>query len=173
MTAIRCTAKLLKRLQIDDPGSPPPPGNRLGDWFANIIYTRRGHYIILVSETSLLPVLTTARRLENLVPRFLGSLSEILKTLQVPPAAIARELEAMQPIYFGRTNNRVVLGSMNDFVSMFRFALERNPDSTDFDWSIFLARTPCSPLGMKSPDRVAPRLLRNPHGFGVVDGGGA
>ena len=54
MTALRCTAKLLKRLRISSPGEPPPPENRLGDWFANVVYTRDGHFVLLVSERSLL-----------------------------------------------------------------------------------------------------------------------
>jgi len=50
MTTLRCTGKLMKRLGIRNPGDPPPPENRLGDWFANILYTRHGHYVLLVSE---------------------------------------------------------------------------------------------------------------------------
>ena len=46
MAALRCTGKLLKRLGIRNPGEPPPPTNRLGDWFANIIYTRQGHFVL-------------------------------------------------------------------------------------------------------------------------------
>jgi len=171
MTTLRCTEKLLKRLRIDDPGEPPAPKNRLGDWFANIIFTRQGHYVILVNEKSLLPVITTARDLDNLVPRFLRDLSEVLSALGVPERVIEREVESMEPMYFGRTNSRKVLGSMNDFVQMFKWSLEEYPDSTLIDWSLFLARTPCGPIGMERPGRLAPRLLKNPLNFGVIEGG--
>lgn len=83
MTTLRCTAKLLKRLGIANPGEPPPPKNVLGDWFANIIYTRQGHYVLLVSERSLLPVLTTARDLHNLERRFFNQLAEVLSSLGI------------------------------------------------------------------------------------------
>jgi len=77
MTTLRCTGKLMKRLGIRKPGEIPPPENVLGDWFANILYTRHGHYVLLVSERSLLPILTTARDLDNLVSRFMRQLGEV------------------------------------------------------------------------------------------------
>lgn len=120
MTTLRCTGKLLKRLGILDPGDPPPPENVLGDWFANIIYTRHGHYILLVSERSLLPVLTTARDLDNLVPRFMKQLDDLLLALGVRRELIDHELSSMEPLRFGRTNSRSVLGTMNDFVVKFK-----------------------------------------------------
>ena len=121
MTTLRCTAKLLKKLGIRDPGEPPTPENLLGDWFANIICTRHAHYVLLVSEKSLLPVLTAARDLDNLVPRFERQLADVLSVLEVRQELIDRELERMSPMNFGRTNNRVVLGSMTDFIQMFSY----------------------------------------------------
>jgi len=173
MSSLRCTAKLLKRLKIEKPGDPPRPTNALGDWFANIIYTRQGHFVILVSERSLLPILTTARDLDNLVPRFLNDLAEVLRALKVPTAKIDREIEQMQPIYFGRTNSRSVLGSMNDYVQNFRFMLDLRPGNTLFDWSLHFAETPCGAVGYDQPKTLAPQLLNNPHGFEVINGGKA
>jgi len=173
MTALRCTAKLLKRLGIDDPGEPPPPQNSLGDWFSNVIYSREGHFVILVSERSLLPIVTTARDLDGLELRLQRHLNDLLWALKVPQKLIDRELSQMAPLYYGRTNSRVVLGSMNDFVQMFRHMLPRHPESTPLDWSLHLAHTPCGPLGMEQPEVVAPRLLMNPHDFRVLDGGNA
>jgi hypothetical protein len=173
MTTLRCTGKLLKRFGIRNSGEPPPPENVLGDWFANILYTRQGHYILLVSERSLLPVLTTARDLDNLVPRFKRQLDEVLSTLGVRQELIDRELSRMEPLYFGRTNNRSVLGTMNDFVQMFKYMLPDGKDLTVLDWSLQLAKAPCGPIGMESPNRLSRRLLENPHDFRVLEGGGA
>jgi len=173
MTTLRCTGKLLKRLGISGPTEPPPPENVLGDWFANILYTRQGHYVLLVSERSLLPVLTTARDLDNLVPRFVRLLNEVLSALGVRQDRIDRELALMEPVYFGRTNSRSVLGTMNDFVVNFKYALSIGRDYSSLDWSLRLAMTPCGPINMESPDRLTRRLLENPHGFEVIDGGRA
>ena len=171
MTTLRCTAKLLKRLGIREPGEPPPPENRLGDWFANIIYTRQGHFLILVSERSLLPIVTTARDLNRFEQRFLRVLTDVLLALKVPQEAIDRELSLMYPMYYGRTNSRVVLGSMTDFTHMTRHILATEPEMTLLDLSLFLAHSPCKPLDMEQPETVAPELLLNPRGFRVLDGG--
>jgi hypothetical protein len=100
MTALRCTAKLLKRLGISNPGDPPPPKNALGDWYANILFTRAGHYVLLVSERSRLPVLLPARDLPSLPPRFLQALTDLLADLDVPGHQIDREIGEMQPLYY-------------------------------------------------------------------------
>jgi hypothetical protein len=171
MTTLRCTAKLMKRLGIRSPGEPPPPENILGDWFANIIYTRQGHFVLLVSERTLLPVLTTARDLDNLVPRFKRQLSEMLSTLGVPRERISREISAMEPLYFGRTNNRSILGSMNDFVDSFRYQLAMGHDYSVLDWSLRLAITPCGPFDRESPDRLTQSLFKTQHNFRVIEGG--
>ena len=171
MTTIRCTGKLMKRLGIRDPGEPPPPENVLGDWFANILYTRQGHYILLVSERSLLPVLTTARDLDNLVPRFMRQLDEVLSALGVRRELIDRELSRMEPLYFGRTNSRSVLGTMNDFVQIFKYMLPDGQDLTLLDWSLHLAKAPCGPIEMERPYRLTRRLLENPHNFTLIESG--
>ena len=173
MTTLRCTGKLLKRLGVRDPGEPPPAENQLGDWFANVIYSRRGHYILLVSERSLLPILTTARDLDNLVSRFIEQLADVLSTLDIPRNIIDHELSHMEPVFYGRTNSRVVLGSMNDFVQMFKYILASDPESGLRDLALHLAKAPCGPIGMKRPKDEARRLLVNPYGFGVDDGGAA
>ena len=172
MATLRCTAKLLKRLGIPDPGEPPPPSNCLGDWFANIVYAPHGHYVIFVSERSFLPLFTTARDLNNLVPRFLKCLDEILNVLDVPRNLIERELAATQPLSFGRTNSRVVLGSMNDFIQLFRFMSDQE-DLSLLDWSLRVGRAPCGPLEMDRPTRRTAQLLKNPHGLRVISGGRA
>lgn len=171
MTTLRCTAKLLKRLGIRDSGEPPPPENRLGDWFANIIYTRKGHFLILVSERSLLPIVTTARDLNRFEERFLSLFTDVLLALKVPREAIDRELSLMDPMNYGRTNSRVVLGSMTDFTHMTKDILATEPEMTLLELSLFLAHSPCKPLDMKQPEVVAPELLLNPLGFRSLDAG--
>jgi len=163
----------MKRMGIRDPGEPPPPENVLGDWFANILYTRQGHHILLVSERSLLPVLTTARDLDDLVPRFMRQLDEMLSALGVRQGLIDRELSQMEPIHFGRTNSRSILGSMNDFVQIFKYMLPDGQDLTLLDWSLQLAKAPCGPIELERPYRLTRRLLENPHNFEVIDGGRA
>jgi hypothetical protein len=173
MTTLRCTAKLRKRLRTPIVEDPPPPANLLGDWFANIIFTPRSNYVLLVSERSLLPVITTARDLRKLELRFTTELGDVLLAIGVRRELIARELSLMEPILYGRTNDRRVLGSMNDLIFNFKDMMARGRSETLLGWSLELARTPCGPIGMSRPRNVARRLLENPHGFRVIDGGPA
>jgi hypothetical protein len=171
MVSLRCTAKLLKRLGISKPEEPPDPTNALGDWYANIIYTPQGHYVLCVSERSLFPVMLSARDLGSLVPRIQKVLAEVLKALGIPQRFIDLELAQMEPFAFAATRNRTVLGSMNDFILNFRYMLPREPDLALPDWSLRLATYPCGPIDMATPMDVAPELLRARHGFRVIDGG--
>jgi hypothetical protein len=54
---IRCTRKLLKRLGAEAVIDPPSPTNRLGNWYAKLVFVRRVLLIICISERSLLSVI--------------------------------------------------------------------------------------------------------------------
>ena len=109
--------------------------------------------------------------LHHLESRFIGQLDEMLSDLGVSQELIDRELSLMEPMYYGRTNSRVVLGSMNDLIFLFRHMLAHGRDLSLLDWSLELAKTPCRPIDGKHPEDVARALLENPHGFRVIDGG--
>jgi hypothetical protein len=61
MFTIRCTRKLLKHLHADGLGSAAPPTTILGDWYANLLFTRHLRLVICVSERSLLPIFVAAK----------------------------------------------------------------------------------------------------------------
>ncbi len=168
MAALRCTAKLLKRLGVTRPEEPPPPENALGDWYANILFTRSGHFVLLVSERTRLPVLLSARDLPSFPHRLLHTLSELLADIGVPSPQIDREIEAMQPLYFGKTANRSVLGTLNDNASLVKYHLAVN-DLSIHSVMLLLARAPCLPLEGLFPDRATRNLLANPHGLRAVE----
>jgi hypothetical protein len=44
------------------------PRNRLGDWYASLLFTRRARLIICVCERSLLPVFVEARAPSSFIP---------------------------------------------------------------------------------------------------------
>jgi hypothetical protein len=171
MVSLRCTGKLLKRLGIRKPGEPPEPTTALGDWYANVIYTPQGHYVLLVSERSLLPIVLSARDLGTLVPRFLRGLADVLQALGVEKRIIDLELAQMEPFAFAATRSRSVLGTMNDFTLDLRYMLPLEPTYSPLDWSLRCAYKPCGPLDMGQPEVVAPQILRARYGFRVIEGG--
>jgi hypothetical protein len=154
---LRCTGKLLKRLHATPGVDLEEPTTRLGDWYATLVYEGYEQLVLCVSERSLLPVVIPAREARTLVPRFRDALSELLVLLGVPTTEIERELAAMVDVRIGRTASRQILGSMNDFLRMLSY---RRPGTSLLEESRKLAEAPCGPLGMRSPDDVAPELLR-------------
>lgn len=89
-------------------------------------------------------------------PRLAQGVVQVLQAIGAAPEAVARELAAMTDATLCRTASRQVLGSMTDFALMMAAYRDqgagRDDDST-VTTSVWLADTPCGPLGM---DRLAP-----------------
>jgi hypothetical protein len=161
MLVLRATRKLLGRMKCSPAADPPASTTALGGWYANLIIARPAHLVLCVSERTLLPVLVPAKDIERLVPRLQTAVAEMLETLGVSSDVVAREVAEMEAVSIAKTANRSILGCMTDFGQMFEcIANERRPL---LDVALWLARSPMSPLGMKSPDDVTRALF-------VVDG---
>ena len=160
MITVRCTQKLLRRLSVAPQPDAPPSESLLGDWYANLLHLGGEQLILCASERTLLPVLVTARDGLRFPERLRAGLREVLTALHVEPDVIARELATMGEHTFAKTNNRRVLGSMNDLAWMLECGRrdDAKPQSLLY-WSLELAKNPCSPLQMNSPDRAAVALL--------------
>jgi hypothetical protein len=155
---LRCTAKLLRRLRAAPVAEPVAPTTTLGDWYANLLYERGGQVVLFVNERSLLPVLVSARDGSTLLPRLREAAREVLTRLGAPAAAVEAEVAAMAEARIARTASRQVLGSMTDFAWM--LTADRGEGRSLIERSIHLAHAPCGPIGMRSPEDVAPELLR-------------
>jgi hypothetical protein len=162
---LRCTATLLHRMGL--PRHPPEPGpstTALGDWYGHLLYLRRRPMVLLVSERSLLPVLLPARDLPSLPSRFASGLAEVLSRLGTPQVALEDELAEMSDLAFGKTRNRRVMGSINDFVNSLQGSVRLFPDATLEDLESSLLQTLCGPLDYLCPALVAPLLLAREFG---------
>ena len=158
MVTIRCTQKLLRRLRLTE--DTPASTTVLGDWYANILFSRPQHLVLCVSERTLLPVVLPAKGIETLAQRLSVAVGEVLLQLGVSPGLIQRERDEMRNFTFGRTQNRRVLGSLNDFMFLLAHYSKARPDATLTEHALHLARTPCTPIGHSSPDRVTSELFR-------------
>lgn len=114
MFALRCTRKLLDRIP-GVIGEPAPSTTVLGDWTANILFSRP-QVILLVSEKSLLPIVIPAAPMSGLVVRFVEQLSLVLHDLHVPKEQIMAELGMMQECQIGKTVNRSVVRLSDDYM---------------------------------------------------------
>ena len=156
MITFRCTERVRKRFRIHADEREQAPTNRLGDWYANLLNIGRTRWVPCVSERSLLPVLVPARK-ADFPARFGESLAAVLGKLGVPDAVAAVEVRESLTWQFGKTQSRQVLGSMNDFAFCFPWTFRHTDDPVVA--AAAMADTPCSPLGMESPDRVTFSLL--------------
>ena len=158
MVILRLTRKLLSRV-----GPPPavagPSTTVLGDWFAHLVFVGHQRYVLLVSEHARLPVIVPGRDLKNLARNFPGALAPVLHALGVPGAAAEREVEATREAAIAPTNNRSLLGTLNDFSQALRYRLWDEADADLVEVALWLSRTPVGPLGYDAPDRVTRRLL--------------
>lgn len=158
MYALRCTKKLLARV------GPPSPvvelaTTALGDWFAQPLALGRQRFILLAAEHSRLPVLMPARGARHLARTFPNELIGVLEFLEIPAEVIDREIAAMRECVIGVTNNRSVLGTLNDFSFLFHAMMEARPGSDPFAVSLSLCDVSVGPLGYDTPGKVTTRLL--------------
>ena len=118
MVVLRCTQKLLVRLKQVGDLPPVESSTRLGDWYGNILRIGRRQHLLFISERSRLPVvlpITESKRLSTVFP---DAVCERLSTVGVAVADIADERMRMLDSAFGRTRNRSLLGTLNDFAFM-------------------------------------------------------
>jgi hypothetical protein len=117
MFTLRCTRKLLRRIGATPSSEAIAPSTVLGDWYANLLYTRPVQLVLAMSERSLLAVVVPAVPMQTLQERLRTQVEELLAAIGVPPESVAREVEAMREVSVGATASRSVLGCMNDAVA--------------------------------------------------------
>ena len=95
MVTLRCTHKLLRRLHLSPQAGSTPPTTVLGDWYANLFYSRPRQLVLCMNERTLLLVLVPARDAKSLGPRFCEAAAAHLKRIGVPDAAVEAEACAL------------------------------------------------------------------------------
>ena len=118
MVVLRCTQKLLVRLKQIDGLPPVESATRLGDWYGNVLQIGRRQHLLFISEQSRLPVIIPIREAKRLGTVFPDAVCEMLVNVGVTASDIAEERLRMSDLAFGRTRNRSLLGTLNDFAFM-------------------------------------------------------
>jgi len=156
MFTIRCTQKLLKRVDIAD--EPAAPTTLLGDWYANVLYSRPHQVVLCVSERSLLTVVLQAKEAHTLAPRLTVAVGQVLERLGVPATLIEREQHEMRTFAYSRTKNRRVLGQLNDLMFQLSCYLHDAPEKSLLAHSLHLAEAPCGVIN-GFPDKLTVELF--------------
>ncbi|MBS2031943.1 MAG: hypothetical protein JST54_28860, partial [Deltaproteobacteria bacterium] len=149
MFTFRCTRKLLFRLGAEPVSDAPTSTTRLGDWYGNIYYTRSAHLVVAVSASTLLPVIVPAVDTATVIPRLAVAAGEVMRAIGIPEATVSAELREMQEGVIAKTASRKVLGSLNEFMFMAGHAF--SDGTSPHEVSLWLAKTPCTPLGGRYP----------------------
>ena len=157
MVTIRCTQKLLRRIRSEL--SPSESDTLLGDWYANILFTRWQHVILCVSERTLLPVVVTARAANELGTHLSQSLQQLLPQLGVSEQQVKVEIAKMSPVLFAPTRNKRILGTMNSLMDDLSWYLGEHPKISLLEASLHLAETPCAPIEFESPNNLTTQLF--------------
>ncbi len=85
----------------------------LGDWFANALFWRP-QVALLVNERTLLPVFVALAPAATLLDRVPGAIESVLRLHGASEEFLAAEREAMREVRVAPTNNRSVVGVMNE-----------------------------------------------------------
>ena len=125
---------------------------RLGDWYGTILQIGRRQHLLLISERSRLPVVIPIREAKRLEAVFSSAACDVFAAVGIGAKDIADERSRMSEISFGRTHNRSLLGTLNDFAFMAQQgnANRSEPESPE-ELMRFLAQTPILPLNGASP----------------------
>jgi len=157
-----CTKKLLGRLPplSGDEGDDRASDARLGDWTAHLFFIGRQQIVLGVNNRTLLPVLLPISPYKTFIPRFVEAAGEMLMAIGIEDRqAVLAEMSAMRECIVAATNDRRVLGTINDFGRMLEVYLDGRPLP---EVSLHLGETPCSPIGMDRPTDLARRLFSSP-----------
>lgn len=120
MIIIRPTASLAKRMKVKLQPMDFKSTTRLADWYALDLVLDRKQFILCVSSNSRLGVVMDAAPYAIYPQRLCDAVTEVLRAIGVNENSIQEERIQMDEIQLAKTENKSILGSMNEY----RFQLE-------------------------------------------------
>jgi len=147
MAQIRCTQKLLKELKVEPEAVNP---ESLGSWHANLLLIDRRKCVLLTNDACLYSIFIPGLKKPEFThfPEVLGQhLFKNLLQEELPQEQIEIVLNELQSISYTKTNNRRVLGSMNDLTFQIKYQISANGglDNADiYEINKDINRTPMS-----------------------------
>lgn len=165
---IRGTKKLRDRAK----GTPARDGDvsttELGDWFATALFWRP-QVALLVNTRTFIPVFMELAPAATLLDRAPAAIEQVLRLHGVDDEFLATERAAMADVRIAPTNDRSVLGVMNEFASLGDHHQWTEPVDL-VQLSLRLAGTPIGPLRERTgfPDRELAAVVGGTHQLAEV-----
>lgn len=111
-------------LKKNDVSEKVPSEPCLGSWHVNLIYIDRKKCLLFVNEKTLfnfvVPGIPRAQ-IKKLSDVFRTTLKCVLADEGIPEVVITKIMSEYESIQYGNTNNKSVLGSMNDLAFHYKF----------------------------------------------------
>ena len=169
MFTLRCTRKLLRRIDETPSSEAVAPTTVLGDWYANLLYLRPQQLVLAMNERTLLCALVPAAPAATVAERLRLEVGGLLRDIGVPADTIEAELAAMEHVAIGATASRAVLGCMNDAVYQLGAYPRGARGELDLRTvSLHLAENIYSLTGYRTPRRRALELFGAAAALGTV-----
>jgi hypothetical protein len=159
MLVVRGTKKLRDRLRSTAAAHGDVSTTILGDWFANALFWKP-QVALLVNERTLLPLYLPLAPAATLLDRVPDAIASLLRRHGVDDEIIASELAAMADARIAPTNNRSIVGVMNEFAYQGEVFSGAGFDDLE-DLSVRMSELIVGPLmqGTGSPDRELAAVL--------------
>jgi hypothetical protein len=159
MPTLLCTAKYRKSFGLPErlPTTEFDEG-ALGPWYADTLNVGSQRFLHYMSAPALLSVVITLRERSSAEQRFVRGLADLLAALKIPDTWIAREVEILGSMQYGRASNRSDLGFLRDHAFLARHRLS-DGDSTLGEVNEDLAETPAIAGDRGFPNKLAPERL--------------
>lgn len=168
MLVIRGTKKLRDRVKGPAAADDDVSTTELGDWFATALFWRP-QVALLVNTRTFLPVFMELAPAATLLDRAPAAIEEVLRRHGVNDSFLAAEHEAMSEVRIAPTNDRSVLGVMNEFAIHGEQHQWMEPVDL-VQLSLNLASTLLGPLDKRggSPDRELSAVVGGTDGLAEV-----
>ena len=129
MQLIRCTKKLQKEMGLkqSDLCAEEPRFSYLGSWHANLIHIDRRKCIVFVNDKTLFNFIApdaSRAQIRELDKLFKNYLSCVIAAEGMSEASRVRILSEYNDVGYANTNNKSVLGSMNDLAFHYKDYIE-------------------------------------------------
>lgn len=126
MQFVRCTQKLFKELKTKLTKNEPEVGY-LGGWHANLILVERKKCVLFTNDATLYSFFVPGLKksdFEMLDEIFRQNLIKCLENEEFSQKQIEKVIDEYKSIEFAKTNNRRVLGSMNDLIVHLKYWID-------------------------------------------------
>lgn len=159
MLVIRGTKKLRDRLKTPPADAGDASTTVLGDWFATALFWRP-QVALFVNQRTLLPVFMPLAPAASLLDRAPDAIAAMLRRHGADDAFATTELEAMREVRVAPTNDRSVVGVMNEFAFHGEHRWHGGVNGLE-ELSLAMASMPLGPLRGRTgfPDRELASVL--------------